>query len=116
MANGDADGAEGATGAVISSGGLSEFSRMLSVFINCSKLKVSSCSACPMELASHVIPHEITAAYGCCVHAIWVKNCYCSHAGPTGAALLPHITLLAFMQIQWSLKRIEKNAGCLFRS
>ena len=36
MANGSA------TGAVMSSGGLSEFSRMLSVFINCSKLKASS--------------------------------------------------------------------------
>ena len=31
-----------ATGAVMSSGGLSEFSRMLSVFINCSKLKASA--------------------------------------------------------------------------
>lgn len=55
MANGDAEGAERATGAVISSGGLSEFSRMLSVFINCSKLKVSSCSASPMEMAAHMI-------------------------------------------------------------
>ncbi len=32
--------AEKPTGAVMGSGGLSEFSRMLSVFVNCSKLKV----------------------------------------------------------------------------
>ena len=36
MANGHA------TTAVMDSGGLSEFSRMLSVFINCSKLKASA--------------------------------------------------------------------------
>ena len=35
MANGSA------TGAVMSSGGLSEFSRMLSVFTHCSRLRVS---------------------------------------------------------------------------
>lgn len=38
MANGNGN----ATGAVVSSDGLSEFSRMLSVFINCSKLKASN--------------------------------------------------------------------------
>ena len=40
VANGDTDMGERCTGAIMSPGGLSEFSRMLSVFINCSKLKV----------------------------------------------------------------------------